>query len=163
LISYNPDNDGTSGDPFRKELIMTLNSEYKKFFILLGIMYIILGPIVISILIGAPSDIKSIAAIPGLLLTIGTIIGVFTFKNRNNEKEKWYYEQALIDAKHFTRIEYDNRVLFVDGNWAWSFPKDCKDKIYTKFEVTKYYNRKQKYISYLLSPYSKHEFTIRKG
>ena len=141
---------------------MTLNSEYKKFFILLGIMYIILGPIFISTLIYAPSDIKAIAAIPGLLLTIGTIIGIFTFKSRNNKNEKWYSEQTLVDATRFTRIEYDNRVLFVDGNWAWSFPKDCKDKIYTKFEVTKYYNRQEKYISYLLLPYSKHEFTIRK-
>ena len=125
-------------------------------------MYIILGPIFISTLIYAPSDIKAIAAIPGLLLTIGTIIGIFTFKSRNNKNEKWYSEKALIDITKFKRIEYDNRVLFVDGNWAWSFPKDCKDKIYTRFEVTKYYNREEKYISYLLLPYSKHEFTIRK-
>jgi hypothetical protein len=142
---------------------MNLKLKNKYFFIQLGVLYVFLGPIFIGILVAAQPDLKSMAAIPGLLLAIGTIIGGCIFKNRNNKKEEWYFEKVLIDAKKFTRIEYTNRILFVDGNWAWSFPNSHKNRIYTKFEITKFYNRKKEYLSYSLSPYStKHEFTVIK-
>lgn len=140
---------------------MTLNSENKKFFILLGIMYLVLGPIIVSTLWKAPWDVKLLAGIPGLPLLIGTIILIFIIKDRNKKDQKWYSENTYIDASLFNRVEYDNLVLFIDKNWAWSFPKDCKNKIYTKFNITKFYNKDKEYISYRLLPYAQHKYTIR--
>ena len=79
---------------------------------------------------------------------LAIIFGIFSFMCLTqfynlffNKTISIYEKKVYENAKSFTRIDFDNGIIFHRENFYWVFPISHKNRNYTEFELVYYYNK----------------------